>query len=43
MSRTHASPTSPTVSLLRMSAAQRVAGASVVLGMLWAAVAWALS
>jgi hypothetical protein len=31
------------MSLLRMSAAQRVAGASVVLLMLWAAVAWALS
>jgi hypothetical protein len=35
---THARAAAPTLSLLRLSAAQRLAGAGVVLGLLWLAV-----
>jgi hypothetical protein len=39
----HAQAASPTASLLRMSAAQRLAGAAAVIGGLWALVAWAMA
>jgi hypothetical protein len=34
---------SPTASLVRMSAAQRLAGAAVLIAGLWGLVAWAMS
>lgn len=39
----HAHAAAPTASLLRMSAAQRLAGAAVVIAGLWGLVAWAMS
>ncbi|WP_188410922.1 hypothetical protein [Agaricicola taiwanensis] len=42
-SHTHSHALQPTASLLRMSAAVRLAGAAAVIIALWAAVWWALS
>jgi hypothetical protein len=39
----HAQSAMPPFSLLRLSAAQRLAGVAVILAALWALVAWALS
>ena len=40
----HAHPSAPVAaSLLRLSAAQRLAGAAVVIALLWGAVLWAMS
>jgi hypothetical protein len=39
----HARAASPTVSLLRLSAAERMVGAGVVVAALWGLVAWAMS
>jgi hypothetical protein len=39
----HATAAPPTLSLLRLSAAQRLAGAAVVLAVLWLLVLWVLT
>jgi hypothetical protein len=42
-SRSHASAAAPTFSLLRLSAAERLAGSGVVLVGLWVLVLWVLA
>lgn len=39
----HARAASPTLSLLRLSAAERMLGAGVIVAALWGLVAWAMS
>jgi hypothetical protein len=41
--RHHAEPAAPTLSLLRASAASRLAGVAVVAAAIWAGVIWAWS
>jgi hypothetical protein len=38
----HATPQAPSLSLLRMSAAERLAGVAVLLAAMWALVFWAV-
>jgi hypothetical protein len=41
--RRHAEAAGPTLSLLRLSAAARLAGAALITAALWGAIAWAWS